>query len=139
MIMIQMLIVDYAFSNHGGTLWAKVATRASPAAPLGLSALFFVVFFLAPTPRTLEASATEIISYSTEHHGGTLIAAFLFAATVPLFIVWAGALAARLCDAEGEGAWLYLVFPAGVIITMAANISASFILDSALQPRMDRG
>jgi hypothetical protein len=56
-----------------------------------------------------------------------LIAAFLFAATVPLFIVWAGALAARLCDAEGEGAWLYLVFPAGVIITMAANVSASFI------------
>jgi len=89
--------------------------------------VFFVAFVLAPTPPTLGASATEIVSYYTEHHSATLIAAFLFAATAPLFTVWAGVLAARLRDAEREGAWLYLVFLAGVIVTLAIDVSASFM------------
>ena len=62
--------------------------------------VFLIAFVLAPTPPTLQASATEIIRYSTEQHSETLIAAFLFATTAPLFIVWTGALAARLCEAE---------------------------------------
>jgi hypothetical protein len=41
--------------------------------------------------------------------------------------VWAGVLAARLRDAEREGAWLYLAFLAGVIVTLAVDVSASFI------------
>ena len=60
-----------------------------------------IAFVLAPTPPTLEASAAEIVKYSTEHHSAALlIAAFLFATTAPLFTVWSGALAARLRDAE---------------------------------------
>jgi hypothetical protein len=89
--------------------------------------VFGVAFALAPTPPTLEASATEIIRYSTEHHRETLIAAFLFATTAPLFIVWTGALAARLRDAEGEGAWLYLVFLGGSTLALAVLTSVSFI------------
>ena len=82
---------------------------------------------LAPTPPTLGASATEIVRYTTEHHNATLIAAFLFATTATLFTIWAGVLAARLRDAEREGAWLYLAFLAGVIVTLSVNVSASFI------------
>ena len=89
--------------------------------------LFFVAFVLAPTPPTLGASATEIVPYGTEHHNATLIAAFLFATTATLFTMWAGILAARLRDAEREGAWLYLAFLAGVIVTLSVNVSASFI------------
>ena len=89
--------------------------------------LFFVAFVLAPTPPTLGASATEIVRYTTEHHNATLIAAFLFATTATLFTIWAGVLAARLRDAEREGAWLYLAFLAGVIVTLSVNVSASFI------------
>ena len=89
--------------------------------------VFLIAFVLAPTPPTLEASAAEIVKYSTEHHSATLIAAFLFATTAPLFTVWSGALAARLRDAEGEGAWLYLVFLGGSIIALAVLTSVSFI------------
>jgi hypothetical protein len=87
----------------------------------------FVAFVLAPTPPTLGASAAEIVRYSTEHHSAMLIAAFLFATTAPLYIVWTGALAARLHDAEGEGAWLYMVFLGGSIMTLAVLTSVSFI------------
>jgi hypothetical protein len=90
-------------------------------------ALFFVAFVLAPTPPTLGAPATEIVRYYTEHHGGTLSAAFLFATTAPFLIVWAGVVAARLRDAEGGGAWLYLAFLAGVTLTLAIDVSVSFI------------
>jgi hypothetical protein len=41
--------------------------------------------------------------------------------------VVAGVLAARLRDAEREGAWLYLAFLAGAIVTLSVNVSASFI------------
>jgi hypothetical protein len=77
----------------------------------------------APTPPTLGASAAEITRYYTEHHSGTL--GFLFATVAPLFAIWAGALAARLRDAEGEGAWLYLAFLAGVTVTLAVDVCAS--------------
>jgi hypothetical protein len=33
----------------------------------------------------------------------------------------------RLRDAEREGAWLYLAFLAGVIVTLAVDVSASFM------------
>jgi len=89
--------------------------------------VFVVAFALAPTPPTLEASAAEIIRYSAEHHSGTLTAAFLFATSAPLFIVWTGALAARLHAAEGEDAWLYLVFLGGSILALTVMTSASFI------------
>lgn len=89
--------------------------------------VYLIAFVLAPTPPTLEASAPEIVKYSTEHHSATLIAAFLFATTAPLFTVWTGALAARLRDAEGEGAWLYLVFLGGSIVALAVLTSVSFI------------
>ncbi len=89
--------------------------------------VFFVAFVLAPTPPTLGASAADIARYYTENHHGTLIAAFLFATTAPLFTIWAGVLAARLRDAEREGAWLYLAFLAGVIVTLAVDVAASFI------------
>jgi hypothetical protein len=90
-------------------------------------AVFFVAFALSPTSPTLGASAAYITRYWTEHHSATLISAFLFATTAPLFTVWAGALAARLREAEGAGAWLYLTFLAGVTLTLAVDVSASFI------------
>jgi len=62
-----------------------------------------------------------------EHHSETLIAAFLFATAAPLFIVWTGALTARLREAEGDGAWLYLVFLGGSIVALAVLTSVSFI------------
>jgi hypothetical protein len=89
--------------------------------------VFFVAFVLAPTPPTLRASAADIARYYMEHHHGTLISAFLFATTATLFAIWAGVPAARLRDAEREGAWLYLAFLAGVIVTLAVDVSASFI------------
>jgi len=42
-------------------------------------------------------------------------------------MVWAGALAASLRDAEGEGAWLYLVFLASSIVAASVSTAASFI------------
>ena len=90
-------------------------------------AVFLVAFVLAPTPPTLGASATEIIGYYKEHHDGTLISAFLFAMTAPFFTMWAGVLAARLRDAEGAGAWMYLALLAGVAVTLAVDVAASFI------------
>jgi hypothetical protein len=89
--------------------------------------VFFIAFILAPTPPTLGASAAEIARYYTEHRSGTLGSAFLFATVAPLFAVWAGALAARLRDAEGEGAWLYLTFLVGVSVTLAVDVCASFV------------
>jgi hypothetical protein len=89
--------------------------------------VFFIAFILAPTPPTLGASPADIVRYYTEHHSGTLGAAFLFATTAPLFTVWAGVLAARLRDAEGDGAWLYLAFLAGVTVTLAVDVCASFV------------
>jgi hypothetical protein len=89
--------------------------------------VFVIAFALAPTPPTLGVSATDIASYYMEHHSGTLISAFLFATTAPLFAVWAGVLAARLRDAEGEGAWLYLAFLSAITVTLAVVVSASFI------------
>jgi hypothetical protein len=91
-------------------------------------AVFAVAFAIAPTPPTLGASAAEITLYYGEHHTATLIAAFLFAATAPVFAVWTGALAPRLRGAEGEAAWLYLTFITGVAVTLAVDVCASFML-----------
>ena len=90
-------------------------------------AVFAVAFAIAPTPPTLGASAAEITRYYGEHHAATLIAAFLFATTAPLFAVWAGPLAARLRAAEGEAAWLYLTFVTGTAVTLAVDVCASFM------------
>jgi len=89
--------------------------------------LFFIAFALAPTPPTLGANASEIVRYSTEHHGAMLLAAFLFGATAPFLMTWSGALAARLRDAEGDGAWLYLVFLATATLTSTISTAASFV------------
>jgi len=89
--------------------------------------LFFIAFALAPTPPTLGAAGSEILRYSTEHHGAMLLAAFLFGTTAPFLMTWAAALAARLRDAEGDGAWLYLVFLANGIIASAVSTAASFL------------
>jgi hypothetical protein len=89
--------------------------------------IFFVAFVLAPTPPTLGASAADITRYFNEHHTATLVSAFLFATTAVPFTPWAGALAARLREAEGAGAWLYLTFLSGVIVTFAVDVSASSI------------
>jgi len=66
--------------------------------------------------------------YLSEHHTVNLISAFLFASTTLLFVPWAGAVAARLREAEGAGASLYLTFLSGVTVTFAVNVCASFIL-----------
>ena len=89
--------------------------------------IFVVAFMLAPTPPTLGASAGEIVKYFAAHHTATLNSAFLFAVTAPVFGVWAGAVAMRLRDAEGEGAWLYLTFLSGVTVTFAVDVGASFV------------
>jgi hypothetical protein len=90
-------------------------------------AVFAVAFAIAPTPPTLGASAAEITRYYGEHHAATLISAFLFATTAPLFAIWAGPLAARLRAAEGEAAWLYLTFVTGTAVTLAVDVCASFM------------
>jgi hypothetical protein len=90
-------------------------------------AVFFIAFIVAPTPPTLGASAEEITRYYAEHHNGTLASAFLFATVAPLFAIWAGALAARLRGAEGEGAWLYFAFLAAVSVSLAVDVCASFV------------
>jgi hypothetical protein len=89
--------------------------------------LFFIAFALAPTPPTLGAPAKEVLAYATEHHTSMLWAAFLFGATAPFLMTWTGALAARLRDAEGEGAWLYLVFLATAVATSTISTAASFV------------
>ena len=66
--------------------------------------LFVVAFALAPTPPTLGAAAADIVQYSVAHHGPMLVAAFLFGATAPFLLIWAGALASRLRDAQGQPA-----------------------------------
>jgi len=43
--------------------------------------IFLVAFILAPTPPTLEASASDITKYLSDHHSATLSSAFLFATT----------------------------------------------------------
>jgi hypothetical protein len=89
--------------------------------------ILLVAFILAPTPPTLGASASDIIRYLSEHHNATLVSAFLFATTAIPFALWAGALAARLREAEGEAAWLYLTFLSGAIVTLAMDVCASFM------------
>jgi hypothetical protein len=89
--------------------------------------LFAVAFALAPTPPTLGATGAEILRYSKENHGAMLVAAFAFGATAPFLLVWAGALAARLRHAEGEGAWLYLVFLAAAVVASSVTTVTSFI------------
>jgi hypothetical protein len=89
--------------------------------------LFVVAFTLAPTPPTLGAAAADIVQYSAAHRGAMLLAAFLFGATAPFLLIWAGALAARLRDAEGQRAWLYLVFLAAASVTLAVDVSTSFV------------
>jgi hypothetical protein len=89
--------------------------------------IFLVAFILAPTPPTLGASASEITKYFSEHHSATLGSAFLFAMTALPFAIWAGALAARLREAEGDAAWLHLTFLYGVIVTIAVDVCASFV------------
>lgn len=88
--------------------------------------LFTIAFALAPTPPTLGAPSAEILHYATEHHTAMLAAAFIFGATTPFLTVWAGALAARLRHAEGEDAWLYLVFLGSAVVTAAVSTVTSF-------------
>jgi hypothetical protein len=89
--------------------------------------VLLVAFMLAPTPPTLGASASEITKYLSEHHSAALVSGFLFATAAVPFTLWAGALAAKLREAEGEAAWLYLTFLSGVIVTLAVNVCASFV------------
>ena len=89
--------------------------------------LFAVAFALAPTPPTLGASSAEIMHYSTEHHTAMLVAAFVFGATAPFLMVWAGALAARLRHAEGEDAWLYLIFLGSAAVAASVSTITSFV------------
>jgi len=90
-------------------------------------AVLVVAFMLAPTPPTLGASASDITKYFGEHHTAVLVSSFLYATSAIPFALWAGALAAKLREAEGEAAWLYLTFLSGVVITIAVNVCASFL------------
>jgi hypothetical protein len=89
--------------------------------------LFFAALGLAPPPPALGAAANEIVRYYAENHRAALIAAFVFAASTPFLLTWTGALAGRLRDAEGPGAWLYLVFLGGGIGYSTIATSVSFI------------
>jgi hypothetical protein len=89
--------------------------------------VLLVAFMLAPTPPTLGASASDITKYFSEHHTAVLFSSFLYGAAAFPFALWAGALAAKLRQAEGEAAWLYLTFLSGVIVTIAVNVCASFV------------
>jgi hypothetical protein len=89
--------------------------------------LFFAALGFAPPPPALGAPANEIVGYYAEHHRAALIAAFVFAASTPFLLTWTGALAGRLRDAEGSGAWLYLVFLGGGVAYATIATAVSFI------------
>lgn len=101
-----------------GLAWAALTTAAA---------------FSGGSPPAMDAPALEITAYLHDHRGAFLAAAVVFALTLPMLLVFSGALVGRLRDGTDKGNTAALVAVVGLGVSVACTAVANALLVPVLQ------
>lgn len=101
-----------------GLTWAALTTAAA---------------FSGGAAPALDAPADEITTYLHDHRGVFLATVVVFALTLPMLLVFAGALIGRLRDGTDKGNTAALLAGAGLGVSLACSAVANALLVPVLQ------
>lgn len=100
---------------------------------LGWAALTTATALAGGSPPALDADAGEITAYLHDHQGAFLATAVVFVLTLPMLLVFSGALIGRLRDGTDRGNAAALVAGVGLGVTLACSAVANVLLVPVLQ------